>query len=62
MVFKERNELNVEDASQLALREESEGANAPFFMTTGYHPFPKSIELSKEAKTPLTNAVVRSTL
>ena len=52
-VFKESNELPVEDVTQTAVRAEKEGANALFFMTTGDYPFSKFIEISKEVRKAL---------
>ena len=52
-VFKERNELSVEDVTQLALRAEEEGANAIFFMTTGDYPFSKFTEISMHVRKEL---------
>jgi len=49
-VFKETNELDVEDVIQLALKAEISGANAIFFMTTGDYPFGRFIEISKDVK------------
>lgn len=49
-VFKERNELDAEDAIQLALKAETSGANAIFFMATGDYPFGKFIEISKDVR------------
>jgi biotin synthase len=52
-VFKERNELSVEDITQLALRAEKKGANAIFFMTTGDYPFSKFTEISTQVRKEL---------
>lgn len=52
-VFKERNELSVEDITQLALRAEEEGANAIFFMTTGDYPFSEFTEISRQVRKEL---------
>jgi len=52
-VFKEKNELNVEDIIQLAFQAEASDANAIFFMTTGDYPFGKFIEISKEVRIKL---------
>lgn len=52
-VFKERNELSVEDVTQLALRAEKEGANAIFFMTTGDYPFSEFTEISRQVRKEL---------
>lgn len=52
-VFKERNELDVEDVIQLALKAEISGANAIFFMTTGDYPFGRFIEISKDVRRKL---------
>jgi biotin synthase len=50
-VFKEKNELSVEDIIGLSLRAEAVGANAIFLMATGDYPFSKFIEISGEVKT-----------
>jgi len=50
MVFKESNELDAEDVIQLALKAETSGANAIFFMATGDYPFGKFIEISKDVR------------
>lgn len=52
-VFTKRNELSIEDVTQLALKAEGEGANAIFFMTTGDYSFGKFIEISQEVRTKL---------
>jgi len=52
-VFKERNELGVEDVIQLALKAETAGANAIFFMITGDYPFGKFIEISNDVRKKL---------
>jgi len=57
-VFKERNELSVDDVTQMAVRAEQEGANALFFMTTGDYPFSKFIEISKEVGKALRSDTV----
>lgn len=49
-VFTERNELPVEDAIQLALKAEEDGANSIFFMATGDFSLKKFVEISKEVK------------
>lgn len=57
-VFKERNELSVEDVTQLALRAEKEGANAIFFMTTGDYPFSEFTEISRQVRKELGHDTV----
>lgn len=57
-VFKEANELSVEDVTQMALTAEQEGANALFFMTTGNYPFGKFLEISREARRVLRSDTV----
>jgi len=52
-VFKESQELPIEDVVALALQAETDGANAIFFMTTHDFPFRKFIELSKEVRSKL---------
>ncbi len=52
-VFTERNELPVEDAIQMALKAEEDGANSIFFMATGDFSLKKFVEISKEVKTNL---------
>jgi len=52
-VFKEKNELSVEEAAELSLRAELEGANALFLMTTGDYQFSKFVEMSKEIRSKL---------
>lgn len=52
-IFKEKNELSVEDAAEMALRAEKQGANAIFLMGTGDYPFEKFIEISKEIHSTL---------
>jgi len=52
-VFDRKFELRGEDICQLALKAESDGANAIFFMTTGDYPLGKFIEISKEARAKL---------
>jgi biotin synthase len=49
-VFKDRNELSIEEIVQLALRAEGDGANAIFLMTTADYPCGKFIEISKEVR------------
>jgi biotin synthase len=57
-VFNERNELNVEVVTEMAIRAETEGANALFLMGTGDYPFEKFIEISKEIKTKVDSETV----
>ncbi|MBL7211593.1 MAG: radical SAM protein [Desulfobacteraceae bacterium] len=57
-VFKERNELGVEDIIQMAIKAEASGANAIFFMTTGDYPFGKFTEISKEVREKLRSDTV----
>jgi len=52
-VFTERKELGIEEIIQLALKAESDGANAIFFMTTHDYPFGKYVETSKEVREKL---------
>jgi biotin synthase len=52
-VFKDIQELSIEETVQSALRAEADGANAIFLMTTHDYPFQKYIEISKEAKSKL---------
>ena len=52
-VFKEKNELSVEDIIDLSLRAETFGANAIFLMATGDYPFSKFTEISSEVRTKL---------
>jgi len=52
-VFKDTNELSIEEIVQSALRAEADGANAIFFMTTHDYPFRKYIEISKEVRSKL---------
>jgi len=52
-VFKESQELPIEDVVALALKAETNAANALFFMTTHDFPFRKFIELSKEIRSNL---------
>lgn len=49
-VFKEKNELSIDDAVKMALAAEKQGANALFLMGTGDYPFEKFIEVSQEIK------------
>lgn len=52
-VFKKRIELDADDASQLAMKAEKDGANAIFIMTTGDYPLDKFTEISKEVRAKL---------
>ncbi|MGD8774573.1 MAG: radical SAM protein [Syntrophobacterales bacterium] len=52
-VFKEKNELSVEEITEMALRAEANGANAIFLMATGDYSFDKFTEISKEVRTKL---------
>ena len=52
-VFRESQELPIEDIIQLALKAEADRANAIFFMTTHDYPFRKYIEISKEVRSKL---------
>jgi biotin synthase len=52
-VFKESQELPIEDVGALALKAEAGAASAVFFMTTHDFPFRKFIELSKEVRCKL---------
>jgi biotin synthase len=52
-VFRESQELPVEDIILLALKAEADGANAIFFMTTHDYPFQKYIEISEAVKSKL---------
>ena len=52
-IFKEKNELSVEEITEMALRAESDGANAIFLMTTGDYSFDQFAEISKEVRTKL---------
>lgn len=52
-VFKESNELSVEDVIKLALKAEADGANAIFLMATGDYSFSKFTEISNEVRTKL---------
>jgi biotin synthase len=52
-VFRESQELPIEDVILLALKAEADGANALFFMTTHDYPFRKYIEISKEVRSKL---------
>jgi biotin synthase len=52
-VFKESQELPIEDVVALSLKAETSAANALFFMTTHDFPFRKFIELSKEVRSTL---------
>jgi biotin synthase len=57
-VFKDRNELSIEEIVQLALRAEGDGANAIFLMTTADYPCGKFIEISKEVRRQLKRRTV----
>ena len=57
-VFNEKNELNVEVVTEMAIRAETEGANAIFLMGTGDYPFEKFIEISKEIRAKLNSETV----
>lgn len=57
-VFKDRNELSIEEIVQLALRAEGDGANAIFLMTTADYPCGKFIEISKEVRRQLKRKTV----
>jgi len=52
-VFREFQELPIEDIILLALKAEGDGANALFFMTTHDFSFKKYIEISKEVRKKL---------
>jgi biotin synthase len=52
-VFRESQELPIEDIILLALKAEGDGANALFFMTTHDFSFKKYIEISKEVRKKL---------
>jgi biotin synthase len=52
-IFKEKNELSVENITEMALRAEADGANAIFLMTTGDYSFDQFTEISKEVRTNL---------
>lgn len=52
-IFKEKNELSVEEVTEMALRAEADGANAIFLMTTGDYSFDQFTEISKEVRTML---------
>ena len=49
-VFRESQELPVEEVVALALKAETDGANAIFFMTTHDYPFRKYVDISKEVR------------
>ena len=57
-IFKEKNELSVEEITEKALRAESDGANAIFLMATGDYPFDQFTEISKEVRNKLKPATV----
>jgi biotin synthase len=52
-VFHQRHELNVDEAIQLSLKAEADGANAIFFMTTHDYPFRGYVEISQEVRAKL---------
>ena len=57
-VFNEKNELSVEVVTEMAVRAETQGANAIFLMGTGDYPFEKFIEISKEIRANLNSETV----
>jgi len=57
-VFNEKNDLSIEVVTEMALRAETEGANALFLMGTGDYPFEKFIEISKEIRAKLNSETV----
>ena len=57
-VFSEKNELSVEDTTEMALRAERDGANALFLMGTGDYPLGKFIEISEEIRRKLNPETV----
>jgi len=57
-VFNEKNDLSVEVVTEMAIRAETEGANALFLMGTGDYPFEKFIEISKEIRAKLNSETV----
>ncbi|OGQ01343.1 MAG: radical SAM protein [Deltaproteobacteria bacterium RBG_19FT_COMBO_46_12] len=52
-IFKDTEEISIEEVIQSALRAEADGANAIFLMTTHDYSFGKYIELSKEVRRKL---------
>jgi biotin synthase len=52
-IFKEKNELSVEEISEMALRAEADRANAIFLMATGDYSFDQLTEISKEVRAKL---------
>jgi biotin synthase len=52
-IFKDTKELSIDDTVEFALKAETDGANAIFFMTTHDYPFRKYIEISKEVRSKL---------
>ena len=57
-VFNEKNELSLEVVTEMAIRAETEGANAVFLMGTGDYPFENFIEISKEVRAKLRSETV----
>jgi biotin synthase len=52
-IFKEKNELSVEEIADMAQRAEADETNAIFLMTTGDYSFNQFTEISREIRTKL---------